>query len=117
MKKFVPATKEKLMMFCDHLKSKNIDAYLINDFESKRDSSLRYFSGHPEDAMLLILSSGKRILIPWDVIMASKVSQVEEIVDLNKKGGSYYSALSSVLKENLGDSFTLELQSSVGYFE
>ncbi|MBN2364414.1 aminopeptidase P family protein [candidate division WOR-3 bacterium] len=117
MKKFVPITDEKFSEFCEHLRSKKVDAYLIGDFENSRNSSLRFFSGHPEDAMLVILSSGKRILIPWDVIMAAKVSEVEEIVDLNKKGGSYYAALSSILKENLGDRFTLELQSSVGYFE
>ncbi|MBN1150703.1 aminopeptidase P family protein [candidate division WOR-3 bacterium] len=116
-RKFVSITREKLESFCEHLKQKGVDAFLIQDFENGRSSSLRYFSGHPEDAMLIILASGRRILIPWDVIMAEKVAGVEEIVDFGKKGGSYFAALETTLKDILGDKYTIELQNTVGYLE
>ncbi len=84
MKAYIPMTKTKIKIFGKHLKEKGVDAYLIWDIERSRNVNLKYISGHPEDAILIIFSDGKRVLIPWDVILAKKLSKVDRIVDYKK---------------------------------
>jgi len=54
---------------------------MIMDLETSRNVNLQYLSGHPSDATILITSDGESILIPWDINLAKKHSEVDEIVD------------------------------------
>lgn len=117
MKKFLPITSENFKLFCKHLKDKNVDAYILKDNEQKRNSNLKYLSGHPEDSYLVVFATGKKVLIPWDTIMAEKTASVDETVDYKIKGYSYYGAVNEILKENLGDKYTVEVETNLGYFE
>ncbi|KQC12901.1 MAG: hypothetical protein APR63_09905 [Desulfuromonas sp. SDB] len=115
MRKFVPITKDKFADFCQHLKQKNIDAYLIWDMEGNRNANLKYLSGHPEDAILILFADGHKVLIPWDTILAKKLSKVDLVVNFKKFGKSYFGAAKLILQEKLGKEFTLEVESNISY--
>ena len=76
-----PITEEKFESILKFLEEKKIDVLMITDYENSRNVNLQYLSGHPTDATLLINSSGESTLIPWDVPLAEKHSQVDEIIN------------------------------------
>jgi len=76
-----PITEEKFESILEFIEEKKIDVLLITDYENSRNVNLQYLSGHPTDATILINSSGESILIPWDVPLAEKHSEVDEIIN------------------------------------
>ncbi|MFX1448742.1 MAG: M24 family metallopeptidase [Promethearchaeota archaeon] len=76
-----PITEEKFELVLKFLEEKKIDVLMIDDYEDNRNVNLQYLSGHPTDATLLISSSGESFLIPWDVNLAEKHSEVDEIIN------------------------------------
>jgi len=76
-----PITEEKFGSILKFLEEKKIDVLMITDYENSRNVNLQYLSGHPTDASLLINSSGESFLIPWDVPLAEKHSEVDEIIN------------------------------------
>ena len=76
-----PITEEKFESILEFLEEKKIDVLLITDYENSRNVNLQYLSGHPTDATILINSSGESFLIPWDVPLAEKHSEVDEIIN------------------------------------
>ena len=60
----------------EYLKQNNIKAAIFEDSEQRRDVAVRYLCGHPSDASLIILDSGKSFLIPWDENLADRKSVV-----------------------------------------
>jgi Xaa-Pro dipeptidase len=53
---------------------------LFSDFEDHRDPSVRYFSGHPSDALLAVFISGAAALCPWDENLAKIMADVDAII-------------------------------------
>jgi len=76
-----PITEEKFESILKFLEEKKIDVLLITDNENSRNVNLQYLTGHPTDATVLIKSSGESFLIPWDVPLAEKHSEVDEIIN------------------------------------
>ena len=76
-----PITEEKFESIIKFLEEKKIDVLMITDYENSRNINLQYLSGHPTDATMLINSSGESTLIPWDVPLAEKHSEVDEIIN------------------------------------
>lgn len=64
----------------------SIAVVMIEDTEGRRDPALRYFSGHPSDAILFITVTGHAVLCPWDVNMAERLADVELIVPYSEFG-------------------------------
>jgi len=85
-------TPEKFAAILAGLKERRVDAVLISDFETGRNKNLRYLSGHPSDAQLLLFADGSSSLVVWDVILANQMSQVDQIVDVGAFGRSYRAA-------------------------
>ncbi len=83
------------------LKAKGVAAALVEDTEGRRDPSLRYLSGHPNDAILVVADDGRSILVPWDVNMAKEYSKVDEVVPYAEFGRTPAKALAGIL-ERLG---------------
>jgi len=102
-------TQEKLKIILADLKSRGADAVLVSDFENSRSKNLRYLSGQPSDAHLLLFADGSTTLIVWDVIAARQMAEVDAIVDVGQFDRSYRAALVHVLTQKLGDSFSLEV--------
>jgi Xaa-Pro dipeptidase len=78
-----PISEEKYEELVYFLQENQLDVLLILDYEEGPNVNLQYLSGHPSDAFLLINSSGESILAPWDINIAEKHSEVDEIVDLS----------------------------------
>jgi Xaa-Pro aminopeptidase len=74
-------TVEKFESISKFLEESKIDVLMITDYENSRNINLQYLSGHPTDATLLISANGESILMPWDVALAEKHSEVDEIIN------------------------------------
>ncbi|MHA1888908.1 MAG: M24 family metallopeptidase [Promethearchaeota archaeon] len=74
-------TDEKFEKLLKFLQEEKIDALLITDNEDSKNINLQYLTGHPMDGMAIILESGESALIPWDVPLALKEAQVDEIIN------------------------------------
>jgi len=77
------AYKKRLEKVYQYLNENGIDAAVINDTEGMRNSSLRYLTGHPSDAVL-VLAKGKAVLIPWDIHTAEQLAEADDIIPYTK---------------------------------
>jgi Xaa-Pro dipeptidase len=58
-----------------------IDLAVFEDSERARNPGLRYLSGHPNDALLVLSARDRKaLLLPWDVNMAGRYANVEAIL-------------------------------------
>jgi Xaa-Pro dipeptidase len=73
-------------------------AYVLEDFENLRTSMVRWLSGHPSDAILVVAASGESVLVPWDTILAGERARVDRIVPYTDFKRSYKEAVGVVLK-------------------
>lgn len=64
----------------------SISVVVLEDTEGRRDPSVRYFSGHPSDALLLMTITGHSVLCPWDENLAQKTALVDVIVPYTEFG-------------------------------
>jgi Xaa-Pro aminopeptidase len=94
-------TTEKFELLINFLGQNNIHALLIADYEDSPDLNLQYLSGQPSDGMVLITSDGESFLIPWDISIAEKYSEVDEIIDIS----NYQYNVTLILKEILNKKF------------
>jgi len=62
------------------LREEGLAACLFEDTEGRRDPSLRYLSGQPGDALLVVAADGRSTLVAWDVNMARAYAKVDEIL-------------------------------------
>jgi Xaa-Pro dipeptidase len=92
--------RERRARVASRLKEAGIFAVVLEDFESQRSMSLRYLSGHPSDAILVIFSDGRSVLVPWDMAMAEAKADADRIVPYTRFRRSFAEAVSAVLKEN-----------------
>jgi len=60
------------------LREEGLGACLFQDTEGRRDPSLRYLSGQPTDALLVVTAEGGSVLVAWDINMARAMAQVDE---------------------------------------
>ncbi len=80
------------------LQREGIHACVIDDFENARCSSLRWLSGHPMDALLVVFASGKTVLVPWDVNMATERSVADQVIPYTEFKRSFREAVIGVLR-------------------
>jgi len=76
----------------------DLAAAMVSDFEHGRDSSLRYLSGQPSDAMLVMDSRGTSVLIAWDVNMANRMGDADHILAYTDFGRQAGGALRAALE-------------------
>ena len=62
------------------LREEGLAALLIEDTEGRRDPSLRYLSGQPSDALLVITEDDRSLLVAWDLNMARSRASADEIL-------------------------------------
>ena len=108
--------RQRQKAFFKILQDKKIDVALFEDTEGRRDPSLRYFTGQPSDALLILTAAGQSILIPWDVNMAQEMATVDSILPYTDFGRTATNALSQILaKLDLPSTATIELPPSLPY--
>ncbi|MDY3708628.1 MAG: Xaa-Pro peptidase family protein [Treponema berlinense] len=95
LKKIYAARREKLFAF---MKENKITAAVFEDTEGRRDLSVRYFTGHPSDALWICSSDGKNTLVPWDEDLAKERSVDVKIVPYNKYDRKNIEAVREILK-------------------
>ena len=81
LKKIYSDRRKKIV---EYLKENEIGAAVFIDNEEHREPSLRYFTGHTSDAVLIIFDTGKSVLIPWDEILAKKIAFCDKILPYTK---------------------------------
>ena len=63
----------------DWMAHKGISLLMIEDTEGRRDSSLRWLSGMPADALLFLSVERKSLLVPWDINLAKLYGDADYI--------------------------------------
>jgi Xaa-Pro dipeptidase len=81
------------------LRERDLDAAVLADFEGLRNASLRYLTGHPMDALLLLSCTAEALLVAWDIPLAERRAQVEEVLPYGQFDRSVYRTLKELLSE------------------
>lgn len=95
LKKFYHNRKEKLFNF---MEENNISAVVFEDSEENRDSSVRYFTGHPGDALFIASKNKKCALVAWDENLAKQMSVDVPIFSYNDYKRQNICAVKEILK-------------------
>ncbi len=95
LKKIYSDRRKKLF---EYMKKNNITAAVFEDNEEHRDASVRYFTGHPTDALWICTSDERSVLIPWDENLAAERSIDVKIVPYNKYDRKNTNAVKETLK-------------------
>ena len=89
--------KERRSRLSDYLKENDIGACVFIDSEEHRDPSLAYFTGHANDAVLIIYSDCYSVLIPWDENLAKNNGFYDKLVPYTRYKNNDISAVKAVL--------------------
>lgn len=101
-----------------YLSEKGLGAVVFIDNEEHRCPSLRYFTGHPTDAIFVINVDGKCILSPWDENLARERAVVNKIVPFTRYERDNVKAVSGMLKLlKVPGTSKVEIPSSTSYPE
>jgi Xaa-Pro dipeptidase len=65
------------------LQADGIGAALFEDVEGRRDPAVRYLTGQPGDALLVVAADGRSVLIAWDITLARLLASADEILAYN----------------------------------
>ena len=74
-----PARGPRLSHVAERLGAEGIAAALFEDAEGRRDQAVRYLTGQPGDALLVVAADGGSILVAWDLNLAQKLASVGEL--------------------------------------
>jgi len=80
------ACEERRKKVYRYLERRGVDVLVVEDCEGRRNPSLRYLSGHPNDALLFLTRKGRSVLMPWDANLANIYASVDEILPYNDYG-------------------------------
>lgn len=93
-----------------------IAAVLFEDTEGRRSPNIRYLTGQPNDAILIITSQGKSILIAWDINMANLYGTADEIYAYSDFERDPAKALKAILeREGILKGSKVEIPSVTSY--
>ena len=99
-----------------YLSENGLSAAVFVDNEEHRCPSLRYFTGHPSDAIFVINVDGKCVLSPWDENLAKERAVVNKIVPFTRYERDNVKAVSAMLKLlKVPTSSRVEIPSSTTY--
>ena len=109
--------KQRRQKVYDYLKAHDIAAAVFEDSEDKRDVSIRYLTGHPSDALLILAAEGRSILLPWDENLASTKAFVDEVIPYNTYERTNTKAVQEMVKKlgGCGTSSVIALPPSTPY--
>jgi Xaa-Pro dipeptidase len=79
------------------LAAERVEMALFEDTEGRRDPAIRYFTGHPGDALLFIAADGRSLLVPWDINMAAAMASVDGMLAYSEYARSPYFAMAGAL--------------------
>ncbi len=77
----------------------SIAMVVLEDTEGRRDPAVRYFSGHPSDALLILTITGHCVLCPWDENLAYQKAQVDVVVPYTDFGRHPVAAIKGIAEQ------------------
>jgi Xaa-Pro dipeptidase len=78
--------EERRAALAKWLEAEGLDYCLIMDFEGGRDPALRWLTGHPSDAALVVGADGSALLSPWDAGLARLKAPGIELMPYTEAG-------------------------------
>ncbi|MBQ9539157.1 MAG: aminopeptidase P family protein [Treponema sp.] len=91
--------KERRDKLVSYLKEHSLAAVIFEDSEDRRDVSIRYFTGHPSDALLLLRADGYECLCPWDENLAAQRAHIGKILPYTNFDRAAEKAIPALLKD------------------
>jgi Xaa-Pro dipeptidase len=73
----------RLEKMWDWMAQEGITLVMFEDTEGRRDTTIRWLTGHPSDALLFLSVDRKTLLMPWDIILAKEYSRADIIIPYN----------------------------------
>ena len=89
----------RLEKIWDWIAGEEIALVMFEDTEGRRDSSIRWLTGHPSDALLFLSIDRKSLLIPWDIILAKAYSRADMVVPYNDFDRSPIKAIKGAIEK------------------
>jgi Xaa-Pro dipeptidase len=77
----------------------SIAVVVLEDTEGRRNPAVRYFSGHPADALLVLTITGHAVLCPWDENLAQKMAAVDVIIPYTEYGRHPVAAIKGIVSK------------------
>lgn len=74
----------------------SVAVVVLEDTEGRRNPAIRYFSGHPSDALLVMTITGHAVLCPWDENLAQDMAKVDVIIPYTDYGRHPVSAIQGI---------------------
>ncbi|MCL2139153.1 MAG: Xaa-Pro peptidase family protein [Treponema sp.] len=75
--------QERLEKIWDWMAQEGIILCMFEDCETHRDTTIRWLTGHPGDALLFLSLDRKSLLVPWDINLAKAYSRADIIIPYN----------------------------------
>ncbi|MDR1363918.1 MAG: aminopeptidase P family N-terminal domain-containing protein, partial [Spirochaetaceae bacterium] len=69
--------REKLYTW---MESESLSLVMLQDNEDRRDTSIRWLTGQPGDALLFLSSDRKSLLVPWDINVAKLYAACDFVI-------------------------------------
>lgn len=109
-----------LAQIAARLKADGIGAALFEDAEGRRDQAVRYLSGQPGDALLVVSAEGPCVLVAWDLnlakLLATRMLPAGEILAYSDFERQPLRALGAVLARlGVPEGSKVELPSTFAY--
>ncbi|MCL2191050.1 MAG: Xaa-Pro peptidase family protein [Treponema sp.] len=73
----------RLEKIWDWMADEDISLVMFEDFEPRRDTTVRWLTGQPGDALLFLSVDRKSLLMPWDTIIAKVYAKADMVVPYN----------------------------------
>ncbi len=77
----------------------SISVVVLEDTEGRREKAVRYFSGHPGDALLIITITGHAVLCPWDENLAERMADVDVVIPYSEYGRHPVAAAAGIIEK------------------
>ncbi|MBE6344604.1 MAG: aminopeptidase P family protein [Spirochaetaceae bacterium] len=115
-KKYEKYCKERREQLIHIMQEKHIAATVFEDTEGRRDTSIRYLTGHPGDAILIITAKGESILCPWDEHMAANMASVDKILPFTRFSRNPINAVKAILQKlHINDGSRIDISPEIPY--
>ncbi|MDR2518100.1 MAG: M24 family metallopeptidase [Spirochaetaceae bacterium] len=77
----------------DWMSREHIDLIMFEDAEGRRDSTVRWLSGHPSDAALFLSAGRRSLLMPWDIHISARYRDADQVIPYTDFERSPFKAL------------------------
>lgn len=90
---------KRVVRLANEMQKMGVDVAVFIDEEEARSASIRYLTGHPSDAILIVGRDAHTVLIPWDVNMAKRRAVADEVIPYTDFQCKKIDALEKILGE------------------